>query len=277
MLLSTKNSNMTYQQISWFFSNDQCIVFFFCDIDQLWLWNDKTKERIIRCVSCTDDNQKLISYQQKGLHEWQFYLVHLDSLALLQSWTHALRNIIHCSANKSTSLSFTRKQTETTHNWPLHFHLTFINLFWLTVWLTAVIALIQWRCRISSYFPCSNYSFSALTLLVGWQEGHPACKKWVVGCWRGYLGWGADLHMSQQMPLPLTISCSSKSRLVLPSLFLPFTRVVPNEFQKSSKWLCVCVFPCSNSLEKATPVGSRAKQTNTEKHLWQQNIRGTYD
>jgi len=25
---------------------------------------------------------------------------------------------------------------------------------------------------------------------------------------------GADLHIAQQMPLPLTISCSSKSRLV---------------------------------------------------------------
>jgi len=34
------------------------------------------------------------------------------------------------------------------------------------------------------------FDFSALTLLVGRQEGHPACKKtewWVVGCWRGYL------------------------------------------------------------------------------------------
>ena len=30
-------------------------------------------------------------------------------------------------------------------------------------------------------------AFSALTLLVGWQEGHPACKNWVVGCWHGYL------------------------------------------------------------------------------------------
>ena len=30
-----------------------------------------------------------------------------------------------------------------------------------------------------------------------------------------YLGKGADLHMVQLMPLPLTISCSSKSRLVL--------------------------------------------------------------
>jgi len=33
------------------------------------------------------------------------------------------------------------------------------------------------------------------------------------------LGQGADLHMAQLMPLPLTISCSSKSRLVLPSWF----------------------------------------------------------
>ena len=29
--------------------------------------------------------------------------------------------------------------------------------------------------------------FSALTLLVGWQEGHPACKKLSGGGWRGYL------------------------------------------------------------------------------------------
>jgi len=31
------------------------------------------------------------------------------------------------------------------------------------------------------------FAFSALTLLVGQQEGHPACKNWVVGCWHGYL------------------------------------------------------------------------------------------
>jgi len=47
-----------------------------------------------------------------------------------------------------------------------------------------------------------------LTLLVGRQEGHPACKKtewWgagVVIC----LERGADLHMAQWMPLPLTVS-----------------------------------------------------------------------
>ena len=53
-------------------------------------------------------------------------------------------------------------------------------------------------------------------------------------------------HIAQQMPLPLTISCSSKSRLVLTCLVLPFwyllTRVVPDIFQKSSQTvMCVCV------------------------------------
>jgi len=58
-------------------------------------------------------------------------------------------------------------------------------------------------------------------LLVGWQEGHPACKKtdwWSAGmviC----LEQDADLRIAQLMPLPLTISCSSKSRLVSPEWF----------------------------------------------------------
>ena len=58
-------------------------------------------------------------------------------------------------------------------------------------------------------------SFSALTLLVGWQEGHPACKKtewWGAGmviC----LERGADLHIAQLMPLPLTVSCSIKIQI----------------------------------------------------------------
>jgi len=52
-------------------------------------------------------------------------------------------------------------------------------------------------------------------LLVGRQEGHPACKKtewWgagVVIC----LEQGSDLHMAQLMPLPLTVSCSSKIQI----------------------------------------------------------------
>ena len=62
------------------------------------------------------------------------------------------------------------------------------------------------------FFVHSVGPFSALTLLVGQQEGHPACKKtewWVAGmviC----LEQGADLHIAQLMPLPLNVSCSSK-------------------------------------------------------------------
>ena len=54
------------------------------------------------------------------------------------------------------------------------------------------------------YQYCGNFStaFSALTLLVGQQEGHPA----MVIC----LEQGADLHMARLMQLPLTISCFSK-------------------------------------------------------------------
>jgi len=58
-------------------------------------------------------------------------------------------------------------------------------------------------------------AISALTLLVGRQKGHPACKKtewWGAGmviC----LERGADLHMAQLMPLPLTVSCFIKIQI----------------------------------------------------------------
>jgi len=58
----------------------------------------------------------------------------------------------------------------------------------------------------------TDRAFSALTLLVGQQEGHQACKKtewWGAGmviC----LERGADLHTAQLMPLPLAVSCFSK-------------------------------------------------------------------
>ena len=62
------------------------------------------------------------------------------------------------------------------------------------------------------FFVLALCAFNALTLLVGRQERHPACKKtewWgagVVVC----MAQGADLHMAQLMPLPLTVSCFGK-------------------------------------------------------------------
>jgi len=65
-----------------------------------------------------------------------------------------------------------------------------------------------------------NVAFTALMLLVRRQEGIRPVKNWVVGCWRGYLsGVRCRFAYAQLMPLPLTISCYSKSRLALPSWF----------------------------------------------------------
>jgi len=79
-----------------------------------------------------------------------------------------------------------------------------------------------------------------LTLLVGRQEGHPACKKterWgagVVVC----LERGADFHMAQLMPLPLTVSCFSKIQIGF--TFLAPARPV-SLGKKAVKRVCVCV------------------------------------
>jgi len=54
-------------------------------------------------------------------------------------------------------------------------------------------------------------------LLVVRQDGHPACKNLSGGVLALLSVWGdADLHMAQLTPLLLSISCSSKYRLVLP-------------------------------------------------------------
>jgi len=83
------------------------------------------------------------------------------------------------------------------------------------------------------------YTFSALTLLVGRQEGHPACKNWVVGCWHGYLsGSSADLHMARRMPLLLTISCFSKIQI---GFFFLVLAHPGSPGKRAVKRVCVCV------------------------------------
>ena len=75
-------------------------------------------------------------------------------------------------------------------------------------------------------------------LLVGRQEGHPACKKtewWVAGmviC----LEQGADLHMTQLMPLPLTVSCFSKIQISFTFLVLAH---LGSPGKKAVKRVCV--------------------------------------
>ena len=77
---------------------------------------------------------------------------------------------------------------------------------------------------------CILYAFSTLTLLVGRQEGHPACKKLSGGVLAWLFVWSdvQILHMAQLMPLPLTVSCFSKIRLVL-HFWYRLTWVVPEK------------------------------------------------
>jgi len=83
------------------------------------------------------------------------------------------------------------------------------------------------------------------------QEGHPACKKnewWgtdVVIC----LQRGADFHVAQLMPLPLTVSCFSKFQtgftfLVAAHPGSPRQRAV----KRVSVCVCVCVCACVHML-----------------------------
>ena len=68
------------------------------------------------------------------------------------------------------------------------------------------------------------------------------------------LGQGADLQMAQLMPLPFTISCSTKSRLVLP-FWCQLTRVVPHKIQQDCKTVvCVCVCVPVDSIESFVAV-----------------------
>ena len=79
-------------------------------------------------------------------------------------------------------------------------------------------------------------AFSAVTPLVGRQEGHPACKKnWAVGCWHGYLS------AARCRPLPLTVSCFSKIQIGFTFLVLAHPG---SHGQRAVKRVCVCVCVC---------------------------------
>ena len=92
------------------------------------------------------------------------------------------------------------------------------------------------------------HAFSALTLLVGRQEQHPAYKNWVMRCWCGYLSgarcrffcmWSSWCHCHPQTPSSLA---SFKSRLVLPFCYWLIQAVLekrPSNGSSSSNSSCV--------------------------------------
>jgi len=76
-------------------------------------------------------------------------------------------------------------------------------------------------------------------LLVGRQEGHRPVKNelWgagVVVC----LEQGADLHMAQLLPPPLTVSCFSKIQIGFTFLVLAY---LGSSGKRAIKRVCVCV------------------------------------
>ena len=90
-----------------------------------------------------------------------------------------------------------------------------------------------------------HFAFSALTLLVGQQEGHPACKR-LSG---GVLVWLSAWSWVQTCIWPSWCHCHSlslasvKSRLVLPFWY----RVIPEKWPLNScvcACVCVCVTTC---------------------------------
>ena len=81
--------------------------------------------------------------------------------------------------------------------------------------------------------------FSALTLLVGRQEGHPACRNWVVGCWHGHPS-GARCRLAYG-PADATVSCFSKIKTGF--TFLVLTHL-GSHGQRAVKRMCVCLCVC---------------------------------
>ena len=93
--------------------------------------------------------------------------------------------------------------------------------------------------QFSSYVSCIFYAFSALTLLVGRQEGHPACKK-LSG---GVLAWLSVCSEVLTCTCPSWCHCHSlslasvKSRLVL-HFWYRLTWIVPEKRLLNG---CVCI------------------------------------
>ena len=114
----------------------------------------------------------------------------------------------------------------------------FVCQWW--VWLAALLFFL--------FFPVLHLMPSVLwRCWLGGRKGIRPVKKWVAGVGMVIcLEQGADLHMAQRMPLPLTISCFSKIQI-------GFTFLVPaysgSPGKRAVKRVCVCVCVSCAALE----------------------------
>ena len=86
--------------------------------------------------------------------------------------------------------------------------LTTVYVFILILWLLMLLAVIVQHCisfavKDDAVFLKASFAFSTLTLLVLWQEGHLACKSWVLVFWWRWSHWSfACLESSAFTQLP---------------------------------------------------------------------------
>jgi len=108
------------------------------------------------------------------------------------------------------------------------------------------------------------FPFSALTLLVGRQEGHSACKKLCVGLHVGWIDWSLHvLHFPLSLPPPSSLApiksrmetfCYQLSQVVLENGWQMSVQsidgifIAPVQIMDSGAWQCkyinVCMFKC---------------------------------
>ena len=121
-------------------------------------------------------------------------------------------------------------------------HYTYSSMAW---WTTLLIARLRYiRCDLLNILWCafSAFAFSVLTLLIGRQEGHLACRK-LSG---GVLAWLSVWSEVQSCIWPIWYHCHSlsltsvKSRLVLPFWYW-LTWVVLDKGPLNG---CVCAISC---------------------------------
>jgi len=86
------------------------------------------------------------------------------------------------------------------------------------------------------FFVCVWNIFSGLTLLVGWQEGHLACKNWVVRYWRSYLS-GARCKWFAYGPADATATPSSLAPVKSSMVYISGAGLPRLSWKKAVKWM----------------------------------------
>ena len=124
-------------------------------------------------------------------------------------WLVSWSGTCYWSQHKAASNCWSR-----TYHLPVCFE-TATAYIWLLIWLI-LHSVAYWHLFITDHIPSVLWR-----CWLGGRKGTRPVKNWVLDCRHSYLsGQGADLHMAQMMPLPLTVSCFSKIQIGFTFLLL---------------------------------------------------------